>query len=44
MNVRYFISVLIILFLVDDFVESSLKCDQDDVECHEKAKYTKGIL
>ena len=44
MNLKYFISLLILLLLVDNLVESSVKCDEDDLECHEKAKYTKGFF
>jgi hypothetical protein len=43
MNLKIFSSIFIFLLIVDKFVESSIKCDEDDVECHEKAKYSKGF-
>ena len=36
-------AILILLFA---FIKNSIeiKCNDDDVECHERAKYTKGKL
>ena len=42
MNLKTFILFVILLNLISFMC--SMNCKQDDLECHEKAKYTMGIL
>jgi hypothetical protein len=40
----YLLKQLIVCFLFSSFVSVYMahKCAEDDIECHEKAKYSKG--
>lgn len=40
---KFFI-VIEIIILFNLFVQLNCECDSDDIECHEKEKYKKGIF
>lgn len=38
------ISIFLLILLSNNSVRLEIECQEDDVECHEKLKYTKGYF